>query len=201
MRSYTTESYRGVSLPILQLNLTWKTFAFWKENIKCFFSQSECFLLLSLSKMTVHCSSSSYSAGGRQDGCWNHSLRLSFCRTQLRTSLSCCFSLSFHNSSRWVRNAHKWARELDWHSSRALRWAEFRTTPCNSKQKLSSCFTCTDTHHTHLGPFTTDTIPPTSFDTLNGILLMEQYEESCERRNFFGVDIQFVTWFNMGWRN
>ncbi len=49
MRSYTTESYRGVSLPILQLNLTWETFAFWKENIKCFFSQSECFLLLSLS--------------------------------------------------------------------------------------------------------------------------------------------------------
>lgn len=163
----------------------------------------------SLSKMTVHCSSSSYSAGGRQDGSWNHSLHLSFCRTQLRTSLSHCFSLSFHNSSCWVRNTHTWAREQNWHSSRVLRWAEFRATPWNSKkikknkemkEKISILFYMHGYASHTSGPIHNWTIPPTPFDTLNGNLLIEKYEESCERRNFFGAEIQFVTWLNLGSR-
>jgi len=44
------------------------------------------------------------------------------------------------------------------------------------------------THHTHLGSFTTDTIPPTPFHTLNGNLLIEKYEGSCESRNFLVLE-------------
>lgn len=156
-------------------------------------------LSLSLSKMTVHCSSSSYSAGGRQDGSWNHSLRLSFCRTQLRTSLSHRFSLSFHNSSRWVTNTHTWAGEWDWHSSRVLRWAEFRATPWNSKNTLHPVLHALYASHTS-GPIHYWHNTSNSFWHSEWQLANREVWGKLWKEKLFGAEIQFVTWFNLGWR-
>lgn len=166
-RSYSTESYGGVSLPILWLSLTRKTFASWKRNVKCFLSLSEPLVALSLKWQCIAPRVLTQQEVGRMVAEITPSASLSVARSCVHPSRTVLvFHFIIHPVESETRT-HGLESRIDtvvkcWGGRNSERLHETaknnkkKKRERNERKKSASCFTCTDMHHTHLGPFTTE---------------------------------------------